>query len=461
MTPFLLGLIACGGPDRPSDAAPTPDPSLSTADSSGAPVALVGEAPLQFRGARPRNVLMISIDTFRRDHIDPYGDLGLIPTITDHIERGVSASDAMQCSNWTMASTSCTLLGEDHVERGFLPKLDAETREPYPDGTRFLATELSDAGWHTVLSSRNGFLSLDADVNNAQGYDHLLDDLRPASGQLTGGLAYVASLPPDTPWMLHLHMTEPHSPYDPPEHYYADAVAGLPPIAYDLTDAGQVSDLRRAIERRELDDDTVAVAMQWFAAHYQAEVRYLNDQLAEGLAEAEAAGLLDDTLVVWWTDHGEQAVEHGEFTHAYQLYGEENDALFALWSPTIVPAVIDGPVHLIDLAPTVMTALGLTPPERMSGYPLGQAPADRSRFAVAVARGEGRTVLRKGDLKMHFTWSSGQRELYDLSVDPGETDDRFDEGDPLSVEMWAELRDYTEAAALTAPEMPISWPDPT
>jgi len=444
----------------PSSLPSTPDSGTaytagtpSTGGTGSCPV--VGDGPLQFVGERPRNVLMISMDTFRRDHIGPYGDLALTPTLTELITEGVSASDAMQCSNWTFASTSCTLLGEDHVERGFLPKLTAEYRVPYPEGTRFLATELADAGWYTALSSRNGFLSLQSDVNNAQGYDVVLENLRPASEQLSGGLDHVLGLGGGVPWFLHLHMTEPHAPYDPPEAYLAEA-ALLEPIAWDLTDNDQVNDLRAAISG--LDADELALVRAHLDAHYQAEVRYLDDQLAEGLAAFEAMGLLDDTLVVLWTDHGEQFYEHGYLTHAYDLHTEENDALFALWSRTIVPAVWDGPVSHIDLAPTVMSALGLTPPDRMSGWPLGSAPADRARFAVSVARGEGRNALRRGPHKLIFSWTTGERALFDVVADPLEEVDLFTPGEATSEAMWAELLPYVEATDPLAPEVSITWP---
>mgnify|MGYP000279783611 CR=1 FL=1 len=483
----LLILVSCGGSDPSAPPSPTDTgsatsmPSAATAstgtvvDSAGTVdsvgsvdttatadtspphtgVATCGVGAVRFVGACPTNVLMVSIDTLRLDHITPYDDgRGLMPTLGEYIAGGVSADDAMQCSNWTMASTSCTVLGQDHVERGFLPKLTAADRLPYPEGTRFLATELTEAGYHTVLTSRNGFFSTQEDVNNAQGYLVELDAQRSALGQLQQGLDALTKNPTDR-WFLHVHVTEPHAGYSPPEEYLT-ATKKLDPIPFDFRDNADVNELRW--NHDEMPPDEVALAMEHLRLHYEGEVRYLDDQLAEGLAAFDAAGLLDDTLVVFWTDHGEQFLEHDALTHAYDLHAEENDALFALWAHNIVPGVVSEPVSLIDLAPTVLAALELPPGLEMTGHPLGTAPPDRDVRMVSVARGEGHNALRRGDHKLVFDWTTGRRHLYDTVADPGETNDLFVVGDPLSDALWTDLRSYVEATELLAPEVVISWP---
>lgn len=452
-----------------TDTASTPDATTPTgstgltgstgptgAPDTGTPLP-VGDPPLRFVGARPRNVLMISMDTFRRDHIDPYGGLGLTPTLEARIAGGVSASDAMQCSNWTFASTSCTLLGRDPVEHGFLPRLESAVRAPYPDGERFLAVALAEQGFHTVLTSRNGFLSLDEDVNNAQGYATVLSGLRPSEAQYAGALEHLLEVGEADPWFVHIHITEPHAPYDPPEEYLTKGLAGLDPIDFDLRDNDDVNALRTSWQ--DLDPDTLALVQAHLAVHYQAEVRWLDDQLAVGLDAFEAAGFLDDTLVVFWTDHGEQFMEHGDLTHAYDLHVEENQALFALWAPTLEPAVWDGPVTLADLPPTVFAALGLPLEPQWTGAPLGQAPPDRDRLAVAVTRADGHNALRRGPHKLVFEWSTGERVLFDVVADPGETVDGFDPADPTSAAMWSALRPYVEGTSALAPDIAVVWPD--
>jgi arylsulfatase A-like enzyme len=405
---------------------------------------------LRFEGVAPRNVLMISIDTLRQDHLDPYGDRQLTPNLGRYLTEGVHAPDTMQCSNWTMASVSCTLLGRDPVEHGFLPRLESQREVAYPDGTRFLAVELAEAGFRTVLSSRNGFFS--DRVHNDQGYDTVLGGLPNAAAQLAGTLAFVQEQEDGTPWFAHVHVVEPHAPYDAVEFEVGrDALA---PIDYDLADGADMVRLRADLP--SMSDEDAALVQAHVRLAYDAEVRSVDDQIARALSGWDEAGYLDDTLVVFWSDHGEQLWEHGHFTHAYDLNYGENNALFAVWAKNLVPGVWTGPVSAQDIAPTVLTVLDQAVPEEMTGFSIGLAPADRVRRAVSVARGEGHNSLRRGDLKLIATWS-GQRSLFDKSLDPGETTDRFDPTNPEHMELWDQLAAYVADTQRMAPDVDVDW----
>lgn len=452
---ILLCLLACRSEDPPGAAtrdAASSDALSATSDTSDPSQTPPREGPLRFSGAAPRNVLMISMDTFRKDHIDPYGDLGLTPNLGRYLAEGVHTTNTMQCSNWTMASTSCTLLGRDPVEHGFLPRLEGNLETPYPDGTRFLAVELADAGYQTVITSRNGFLG--PRVNNVQGYGTVLENLRPAETQLAGALNFLKTQGDGSPWFVHVHAVEPHAPYDAPQEFAVGAEL-LPPIPYDLSDNSDVNALRA--DDATLPPDELALAQLHVDVAYQAEVRWLDDQIGRGLEAWDEAGLLDDTLVVFWTDHGEQLWEHGNFTHAYDLNYGENDALFALWAKGLQPGVWTGPVSAEDIAPTVLSVVGVPVPDAMTGFPLGTAPDDRLRRAVSVARGQGHNALRRGDLKLIFRWTTGELMLYDKAADPQETTNRFDLTTPEHAALWLELRDYVEATEPLAPDVSVRW----
>src|SRR5262245_59415252 len=96
----------------------------------------------QFYGWVPHNLLMISMDTFRKDHLDRYGNVGTTPFLSSLADQGVSLDDHVQCSNWTYASTSCTLAGRFNEEAGLTPQLVAgldPATQKWPIGTPFLA----------------------------------------------------------------------------------------------------------------------------------------------------------------------------------------------------------------------------------------------------------------------------------------------------------------------------------
>jgi arylsulfatase A-like enzyme len=255
------------------------------------------------------------------------------------------------------------------------------------------------------------------------------------------------------PFFAHVHVVEPHDPYTAPEEYEVGRDE-LEPVRWDFASVEDCSDLRRNF--RDLDPEELALAQAHARIVYEAEVRYLDDQLAVGLQVWRERGLLDDTLVVFWSDHGEQLWEHGEYNHAYDLHYGENDALFALWADNLEPGVWDGPVSLQDLAPTVLQVAGLDVPSAMTGYPLGEAPEDRLRRAITLDRA-GQSALRREELKLLFRWPSGERLLFDRVADPLETTNIFDADDPRHAALWTEMVPYVQGAEALVPGVDVNW----
>jgi arylsulfatase A-like enzyme len=413
----------------------------------------------QFYGRPPKNIVMISLDTFRKDHLDRYGADGVTPFLTAVANGGVVLDDHVQCSNWTFASTSCTLAGRANEEAGMIPSL-SDTAAAWLVGTPFLARYLGEAGFFSVLVSTNGWLA--PKWRNTEGYDEAV-----VADSGLGWDAYVDGRDrlltarrdgrADGPWMLHVHMVEPHAPYDPPKEYLGGLDA-LPPAPWDLT----------------IRDDHYAVRDDWpllspedqelLEAHlrvrYAGELSYLDDELYRIFADLQLNALLDDALVVFWTDHGEQFWEHGYQTHAYGLNAEENDALLFFWAPNIVPAAFSGPTTSIDLVPTLLSVLDVPMPDAVTGIPLGEAPADRPRFAESVSRlGASQSVIQDG-WKLTFSYTGGV-QLFDRNTDPEEAVDLYDPSapSPEARSLWSALEPQIELMSPLVPEHPVNWPD--
>ena len=139
------------------------------AGDAGSPPPVTDTMPA-FYGEVPSNVLMISMDTFRRDYLGRFDPSGVddTPFLTRLAAEGVSLDDHTTCSNWTFAGIACTLQGRDNEEAGFTPKLTASTA-PWPDGDTFLAGWLGMEGYQTVASSTNGWFA--EEWGTTQGYD--------------------------------------------------------------------------------------------------------------------------------------------------------------------------------------------------------------------------------------------------------------------------------------------------
>ncbi|MEQ1505744.1 MAG: sulfatase-like hydrolase/transferase, partial [Myxococcota bacterium] len=415
---------------------------------------------LTFDGPPPTNLVMISIDTLRRDRIGRYapGGASLTPYLDGIAAAGVALDRHQQVANWTLPATSTTLLGRFGWELGFLPDLDADTVVPESDD--FLAVQLGQAGFWSVLRTGNKFLS--SDLHNAQGYSDA--DLVGGPATAVAGVGAAAlgeALEGPTPpgrWFLHVHLMEPHAAYDPPDSYLA-AEAGLDPVPYDLTDRGSTEDAAAAYPTMAPADQ--ALLRDHLVARYDGEVRYLDDQLAQIWADYEGAGLLDDALVVVWSDHGEQLGDRGYLLHGNHLAAEENDGIVLFWARNLVPAAWDHPTTTLDLVPTVLDALGLPADPDHDGLVVGTAPDDRPLYGATISRLDtGLSCVTVDGWKLSLTWATGALTLVDRTTDPTEQVDRYDPADPRAVSLWPLLRQVTLDASAANQDYPVVWPSP-
>jgi arylsulfatase A-like enzyme len=453
LAPFLL-LLACKS--EPADTGDEIDPNEVLPNGACAN----GEAPSNtvpaFCGEIPKNLIFISIDTLRKDHLGWYNDdLKITPFLDEIAASGVTLDDNLQCSNWTFASTSCTLLGRSHIDNGFMPRLIGP--EKYPIGTRFLASYLADAGYYSQLVSGNAWLG--NKWENAQGYTKVTTPGGPRTmtvynksmevydNSVLEGLV-------TSRWFLHLHLLEPHAAYNPPAAYL-DGLDGLEPVQWDLTTQDTMYEVTAqwptmAPEERDLLEAHLRV-------RYQGEIEFVDDQLVNVWAGLVDDGMLEDALVVFWSDHGEAFWEHDRQSHAYTLYGVENDAMVYFWAKNIVPERWTGETQSIDIVPTILTLFDLPIPPEVTGIPLGQGPDNRVRYQMASARlGQLQSVVKDG-WKLTMRWQGGIA-LSHPGADPNEVEDFYDPSDPKTLELWDLLKPKVEAAAPLVPGTHIVWP---
>jgi len=390
--------------------------------------------------AQPTLVL-ITLDTTRADALSSYGaTAGTTPSLDALAERGVRFDWALSHVPSTLSSHASMLTGLDPHQHG-IPR-NGFPLEPHHDT---LAERLQAAGYETqavvAASVLDATMGLDAGFS---GYD---DDLsidqrvryEDRGDRVTQrALAAVDTRRADRPLFLWVHYFDAHHPYEAPETsaaLFVDPDHEPPWLADPELDAGEA--LRRGLAS---DQD-----LAWLRSTYQAEVHWQDQQVGTLLAGLEARGLLADAVVAVAGDHGEMFGEERE-----RPMGHSFDVDLAI---TRVPLllvrtgerawthrVVDQPVALSDLGPTLLAAVGI--PGRLGhGQDLGPllrgAPLKPQPVFLEATRGprlssqdrwnnldNERGVVHQGQLYIRGFRSAARAYALDsaqtpLSLEPG------------------------------------------
>lgn len=233
---------------------------------------------------------------------------------------------------------------------------------------------------------------------------------------------------PDQPFFLSVHFDKPHFPFTPPQHYfdgYAGRVDVAPPPDGDAGDATPfVRMLRARFEEATREDRRRALAA------YYGCVEWVDDAVGRILDSLAYLGLAEDTLVVYSSDHGEMAGEHGLWQKSVFYEASVRVPLVVRRPGHVRPGSRSGAIAgLIDLFPSFCDVAGCPAPESCDGVSLrpvwegGGAPDREALFSETVMLNQPEQagcMVRAGRWK-YCAYLDGAEELYDLREDAGET----------------------------------------
>jgi arylsulfatase A-like enzyme len=398
---------------------------------------------------RPNIVIAIS-DAVRRDHVSAYGyGLETTPFFDRIAAEGMRFEDAHASSSWTLASVT-----------GILASTQAGVDiRPGIQGTDLRATTLpevlADLGYTTVAASNNPHL--DGPFGLGSRFDVLYSGRTPLERALETTVLrlvrdrFVISdgtmvrrtidrledIP--RPFFLYLHILGGHSPYEPPSGY---------------TPAFPIPETDRMITGPHRDMTITEEQRANLMARYDAMLRYADERIA-ALADAlERRGELDDTILVYSSDHGEEFGDHGRWTHGKNLHAESVEVPLAVRWPGHVPAgaVRDDVVSLIDLGPSLLAAIGHEgAPDGWQGLNLhlteATPPEVREAASAELGPGQRALVTRAWKLMTDEERGAGWAALYDRRADPDERDDVAAEHPEVVAELRALLESMRGAVA--------------
>ena len=398
------------------------------------------------------NILLITVDTLRADHLSSYG----YPRVTSqNLDR--LAAEGLR---FDQAAVQWPKTGPSFASMftATYPKNNGIVRRigiPLPDDFLMLAELLQARGYGTRAVVSNGAVA--SELNFDQGFDLYLETWKgreevPESerdrGDVVTRLAREAAAGIDRgrPFFLWVHYLDPHFPYTPPGEW-ADRFQGDDwfdpdlelPVRWDKQRSvvGAVGSEQVLEGRTDLD---------FYVARYDAEIAYVDDQIGQLLEFLQSEGLLDNTLTVVSSDHGESLGDHGYYFDHGRLGFQTclRVPLVFHYPERIVPGVDRDPVELLGLTPTLLEIAGIELPDgrwmqgdsfldRVEGRELDPSKPIYA-FSEAGYGGPDRwqRVVRSRRFKLVQAFEGGAQRwitggignefaLYDLRQDPGET----------------------------------------
>jgi arylsulfatase A-like enzyme len=364
------------------------------------------------RPPEERRVLVwISQDTVRADHLASYGYERETTPAFDRLSRRWTVFErAIAPASWTLPSMASQFTSRYPSFHG------VGIRERPERQYVSLFEALAGAGFTTLGATGNPLLSGDFDFTRGFDAYWLVED---GAAELNRVVLKHLDETEGGDVALFLHYMDPHFPYDPPPPFDARFAAG-----YEGPADGRNFE---SFGPEDLDDVAHVRAL------YDGDLAWTDAQIGALLAELGKRGLLENALLVYSADHGEEFLDHGGWTHSRTLYSEVLHVPFAVRVPGVPPARAVKHVSLVDLAPTVLEHFGIEVPASFQGRSLlplirgGDLPP-RPIFAETRqnADGQHRVAVQDGRLKYVLVTPPGEEprvlseELFDVEADPGE-----------------------------------------
>lgn len=371
------------------------------------------------------NILLISIDSLRADHLGAYGYRRATSPNIDAIARGGTAFETViSPTSWTLPAHMTMLTSLPPEKHGVITD-----RFRLAHDIETVPQRLHRAGYDTA-----GFVSatyLDGLFGFNRGFD-VYDDytiLRIAAEKsrtaVTSGLVadravdWLRHRKQTSPFFLFLHFYDVHYNYNPPARF-----ARMFDSSYRGPVTGDINSLPRDVKQRDLAH---------LVALYDGEIAWVDANIGRVVAALDGMGVAKNTIIVITADHGEEFLDHGQCGHYKTLYDEVLRVPLIIRYPGHVAAGrrVEGQVRLMDIGPTVMALAGIRAPRTHDQTAARSLtcyvkPAPSARVPSFPAFGDLRgeiASLRTGDAKLIRNLRTHQEEFYDLSRDPGERHD--------------------------------------
>ncbi|HOS02525.1 MAG TPA: sulfatase [Candidatus Hydrogenedentes bacterium] len=404
------------------------------------PEQTVAPQPITVDSASRPNVILIVADALRADRVfGKRGDIALMPNLSQFAQESWNYAHATSQASWTKPSVASyltalypgvhrtlfgvhvQLLPNDPVEADALPR-EFETMPKY----------LKSQGYATACLQTNANVS--GAFGFAEGFDAYFFKGYPEcrANQVTDKAIETMDAM-KRPFFYYIHYMDTHLPYDPPAQRL-DSFGPLP--ALEPSDENILNDYESAYmdwvlnaigkkHAREFGELSEG-GKERIRMKYDAEVQFLDAELGRLLAHIRLQH--PNTIVIVTADHGEELWEHGGMGHGRTVYEELVHVPLIIAQPGASARVVEAPVELIDLLPSLAGILGTPPRDGWQGIDIlshpDALPMDRPTFSMTMSSMRRSTINLQSvtirPYKLVRDLHAQTFRVYDLQRDPGE-----------------------------------------
>ncbi len=334
-------------------------------------------------GRRQPNIVIITIDALRADHLSLYGyRYRTSPNIDKFASKALVYQNAFCALPKTSASLASMLTGLHPTVLKIKPNLGTLRKEFLT-----LAEALKEKGYVTGASVFNG--NLDRVFGFAQGFDFYDEVWKRNSNDKEGSAALITEAAVDfirknkeRKFFLWLHYIDPHAPYQPEEKWIPQEDKG--------------ADIRKVKNKVVVGEgEWVHLNLHPFSGYYisryDGEIRKVDFYAGKVLEELKKSGLLKNTVVIISADHGEELGEHNLFfDHGPLPFNSSIRIPLVVYIPWEKPRNVKAPVSLMDLAPTIGEIVGIKFPYKLTGRSMLKPIKNRKLLILAL---QGNAVI--------------------------------------------------------------------
>lgn len=443
---------------------------------------------------RSSNVLLITMDTVRADHLPMYGySRDTAPHLREFARGATLYRHAMAVADMTLPAHASIFTGvypDSHGASLGVPGYPIG--RPLPSRYRTLAEVLRGSGYQTAAVVANwaylapwfGFYRGFSEYDSYRPV-RITDWERPfllsvAAQKILGllintnefdavslraadvnqrALRWLSRVDQGKPFFLFLNYMDAHAPYIPPRPFDAAFPGRIPKFTPGL---GYESVHRAVIDR---EYHLTERERRHITSQYDGGIAYMDSEIGKLLGELRARGLYENTLIVITADHGEAIGEHNLMEHSTGFLYEDqvHVPLFVKYPGQHEARESSALASEVDLMPTILGIAGI-PFSGLQGQSLQSPRTEESEpiyasdrafaYLSKYSRFRGvRHAIVAGHYKL-ITWSAGPPEFYDLAKDPGEVSNIYRSDDPRVEELQARLN----AWSASIPHRPLRRP---